>query len=83
MGIRITKPVNSSGVSMTQANFNRDEFVVETGQLAYPLTFVLTVDSIVIVNGSSVPQNEYVGFGSYSLVFNNALEENDKVVVIG
>jgi hypothetical protein len=60
----------------------KNEFHASAGQTGFNLSFVLQSSSAVFVNGSVIASSEYSGVGTRTIVFNDALFENDLVVVI-
>lgn len=75
---------NSAAMSSILASGGviKDEFNATAGQTDFNLSFVLQASSAVFVNGNIISSSEYSGVGSGTIVFNNALYENDLVVII-
>jgi hypothetical protein len=59
----------------------RNEFQAAPGDTQFNLTFVLTPQSIITVNGLMVPAADYTGNGTQLLTFTTALQQYDNVTV--
>ena len=70
------------GKSTMSANFNRTEMEALQGQSSFLLHFQLTANSLVFVNGSPVSENEYQGKDTNTIIFNQPLNQFDKVIII-
>lgn len=56
-------------------------FSADTGQTTFSLPQLMKRSSLVFVNDSFVSPSKYTGIGTLLLVFNNAMEKYDKVLV--
>jgi len=69
--------------SASVANFLRHEEEATAAQTVVTLPFILTTNTLVMVNGVVVPSADYSGTGTLTLTFAYALALYDNIVVIG